>query len=101
MLTFALNALPHLKFFMDTSVPVGLKRLWRQIESYVDKRHDMDGAKLARMFREFDADGARLNTKKGGGHIASLRHTSFLTPSPRTVTAAPASMTARERRSGG
>jgi Ca2+-binding EF-hand superfamily protein len=38
-------------------VPKGLKKLWRQVEAYVDKRHGLDGAKLVQMFREFDANG--------------------------------------------
>ena len=29
-----------------------LKRIWRKIEMYVDKRHKLDGAKLVTMFQE-------------------------------------------------
>ena len=45
------------KFFLDPTIPRGLKKLWRQVEAYIDKRHGLDGAKLVQMFREFDANG--------------------------------------------
>eukprot|EP00614_Pseudopedinella_elastica_P003730 CAMPEP_0172606178 /NCGR_PEP_ID=MMETSP1068-20121228/26369_1 /TAXON_ID=35684 /ORGANISM="Pseudopedinella elastica, Strain CCMP716" /LENGTH=507 /DNA_ID=CAMNT_0013408813 /DNA_START=10 /DNA_END=1535 /DNA_ORIENTATION=- len=45
------------QWFRDPGVPRGLKRLWRQIETYVDARHELDGAKLVTMFREFDRSG--------------------------------------------
>jgi len=45
------------KFFLDPKIPRGLKKLWRQVEAYIDKRHGLDGAKLVQIFREFDANG--------------------------------------------
>ena len=44
-------------WFRDPKVPQALKRIWRKIEMYVDKRNKLDGAKLVTMFQEFDADG--------------------------------------------
>ena len=44
-------------WFRDPKVPTALKRIWRKISMYVDKRNKLDGAKLVTMFQEFDADG--------------------------------------------